>query len=430
MKAFAPYRVQLESLLAGALRAPKPPQKGSLAAVLDGQPASELRRLVSIDELRRVGAFFTGSRLSRRLAARLRGSLKPDSVILDPACGAGDLLIACAALLPVNRDIEEAMERWSRQLLGRDVHREFVLTTRTRLALAAVRAGAKTSEPLGRSLATRLTGIQVGSGLTDREVIAAATHVIMNPPFSRVRAPDACDWAGGTINAASLFLEACVKGGQPGTRIVALLPDVLRSGARYEKWRSMVASHAHVLGVQLLGQFDRWTDVDVFLLDLELPRGKTIGSSKGWMTPAGKSSRIGDHFTIRVGPVVDYREPKRGGWHPFIRARDVPAWATLRKLRKSRRFAGRVVQPPFVVVRRTSRYGDKARAAATIVASSNPVAVENHLLILVPKDGTIARCVRALRVLKRPETSSWLNRRIRCRHLTLQAIADVPWIDP
>lgn len=428
MRAFAPYAAQLKHLLDGALLGRQGPTRTTLMHALDGQPSAELRRLVPLEELRRSGAFFTGSRLARRLARRVQNSLRADSVILDPACGAGDLLIACAAHLPLKRDLQQTLDVWSRCLRGRDIHEEFVRAARLRLALAGLSRGVKAAGDVGGDPSQRLVGIQRGSGLEDQAAIAAATHVVMNPPFVRVAAPKDCTWGSGSVSAAGLFLEACVKAGRPGTRVVAILPDVLRSGARYEKWRRMILDHADVRAVTLLGQFERWADVDVFLLDLEVVAPPHSPRRAAWVPAADSDSeRLDDHFDICVGPVVDYRDPRQGTRHPFITARDVPAWATQRYFPTSRSYGGRVIRPPFVVVRRTSRRGDRSRAIATIIRGGKPVAVENHLLVLVPKDRTIARCEQALKVLRAATTSRWLDQRIRCRHLTVGALAGVPW---
>jgi hypothetical protein len=55
------------------------------------------------------------------------------------------------------------------------------------------------------------------------------------------------------------------------------------------------------------------------------------------------------------------------------------------------------------------------------------VAVDNHLLVLEPK---AERGIEELvQVLRRPETTEWLNQRIRCRHLTVDAVNQIPWHD-
>ena len=80
-----------------------------------------------------------------------------------------------------------------------------------------------------------------------------------------------------------------------------------------------------------------------------------------------------------------------------------------------------------MVVRRTSRPGDKYRAVGTVIRGHGLVAVENHLLVLRPKDRTVASCDRLLAVLKDAAANEFLDRRIRCRHLTVSALRDLPW---
>src|SRR5437764_4378182 len=95
-------------------------------AALDGEAGRELRRLVPLDELRATGTFFTGSVLATRVAARVLPTVGRGARILDPACGAGDLLLACVKRLPAGRGFRETLDRWGRSLLGRDLQAEFV----------------------------------------------------------------------------------------------------------------------------------------------------------------------------------------------------------------------------------------------------------------------------------------------------------------
>src|SRR3546814_2304039 len=57
--------------------------------------------------------------------------------VLDPACGAGDLLIACARSLPILPSLEETLQAWGKRLYGRDIHPELVEVAQYRLALLA-----------------------------------------------------------------------------------------------------------------------------------------------------------------------------------------------------------------------------------------------------------------------------------------------------
>ena len=137
-----------------------------------------------------------------------------------------------------------------------------------------------------------------------------------------------------------------------------------------------------------------------------------------------------DLFDVSVGPVVSYRDPHKGRWFPFIVSRGLPEWQTATDLPRKRRFLGQTFDPPFVVVRRTSRPGDRHRAVGTIIAGDRAVAVENHLIVARPRDSKLKTCEALLSVLHTPKTSSWLNQRICCRHLTVVAVRDLPWWRP
>lgn len=269
--------------------------------------------------------------------------------------------------------------------------------------------------------------IRTGCGLNDVDY-EAASHLVMNPPFTKTPVHEPCDWASGQVNSAAVFLEHALRRTRPGTRIAAILPDVLRSGSRYREWRRLVGRLAKVEHLEIGEQFNRWTDVHVFVLNLLVrdPTATTSALTSEW-TGSSRASRLGDHFAIRIGPVVDYRDPHEGGEHPFIRSRDLPPWGTLSRISRTRRFSGKLMAPPFIAVRRTSRPGDLCRAVGTLVLGKSPVAVENHVVCLLPLGGGRRRCEAALQNLRDPRSTEWLDERIRCRHLTVSALAELPW---
>ena len=428
MDQFAPYLDYLDSLL---VKLAEPLENDDIIAriddALDGQPAQELRRLVSLTDLRTSGAFFTGSKLSRFAVNSFIDTFDNRSVILDPACGTGDLLIACATRLCKNKDLASTLKSWGAQIMGRDIYPKFIQAAKARLLLSAFRNNFpdKCSVP---KIQETFPKINSGCGMADVDALKAATHIVVNPPFGLVDAPEGCDWTSGKVNAAALFMEACIVHANRGTRIVAILPDVLRSGSRYVKWRRFIESRSRIRRIELHGKFDRWTDVDVFVLEIEIQEESTGSNGFHWNRPKRSTpASVGEWFDVCIGPVVDYRDPHQGAWHPFVHARNLPRWQMVREVSQNRRFKGRVIAPPFVAVRRTSRPGDKFRAVGTIVNTENPVAVENHLLVLRPKDGTVNACRELLNVLRNPQTTQWLDQYICCRHLTVAAIADLPW---
>lgn len=423
MQEFAGYVQQLRALLKrGSKR-----DSEQLDLALDGQPSAVLRQVVSLRALRHDGAFFSGIRLARRLVAAIRDTLDVDSVITDPTCGSGDLLLAASECFAVQRTLSATLKRWGRQLAGRDIHAQFVAATTTRLALAAVRRGAAV-DCAPSSAARLINDVRLGSCLQDAAAFGRATHLVMNPPFTSTVAPTDYQWGTGMVNSAAIFMDHAIRHAAPGVTVASILPDVLRSGSRYARWRAMIESKVKLTRVEVLGQFAPDVDVDVFLLvGTTEARARRRSNTAPWIASAAPREVVGDLCEVSVGPLVPFRDPEdEGQWCPVVAPKDLPRWETVRCISARRRFSGRVVDGPFVAVRRTSRPGDAARAIATIIALDRAAAVENHILVVRPRDGRLKTCQRILESLRRPETSTWLDQRIRCRHLTVGAVRELP----
>ena len=135
MKAFAPYADYLETLAYTVLSyGSKEISQGELDTLLDGKMLQPIFvKLVPLSVRRKHGAFFTSS-LIRRQAISVPYH---EGRIVDPACGAGDLLVECTRYLPIQADLKETLTHWGMRIHGRDIHQEFVRATRARLALAA-----------------------------------------------------------------------------------------------------------------------------------------------------------------------------------------------------------------------------------------------------------------------------------------------------
>ena len=118
---------------------------------------------------------------------------------------------------------------------------------------------------------------------------------------------------------------------------------------------------------------------------------KQPASPNGWV-PSTAGPTVGDRFDISVGPLVDYRSPRKGPRVPYLVAKNFPVWGTVRKpLREPVDSVDVLHDGPFVVIPRTSRPGDSYRARAALVADSRGIAVENHLLVLRPRSGGASR---------------------------------------
>jgi hypothetical protein len=396
-------------------------------AALNGQASLELRQAIPLKTRRRFGAFFTGSDLATRLISR-SSKLDGRSIIHDPSLGMGDLLLAAARQLPLGRTLNETLNRWGHQLTGTDIHPEFVEGAKARLVILAQQRHGLRSLGL-TSITEFFPGIRVADGLAQHKLFKQATHLALNPPFGLTAAPDGCKWAGGRITAAANFVITALERAKPGAELVAILPDVLRSGSFTEHWRMRVEELAAVKLVEPYGIFDESADVDVFILRLKRRSKNSAAKSVQWTSgPTRTGTTIGDYFDVHVGRVVPHRDPEKGKWHPYIHARSVPTWEIMREFKLSRQYEGKVYKPPFVVIRRTSRPGHQYRAAATVVAGKKSVAVENHLIVCEPKAKTLKMCNKLMTQLQTATVNKFLDDRIRCRHLTVGAVAAIPFV--
>lgn len=411
----------LERAMATASGAPQGPLlHPSEDPLLNGLPYRSYRSSVSLHERRTAGTFFSGPKLARLVADRLRAEAGDDALVMDPTCGIGDLLLAYAELLPLRNNLLETIELWGDQLAGADLRSELVRMTKVRLVtLARARGGFR--EDLV-DLRGSFPNIVVGDMLQQSELLDKADAFLFNPPFGMTSGIGSGGWATGLVNSAALFLSTLVERRKAGAPIVAVLPEVLRCGSRYAAFRRHLEESGVGGSYESFGRFDPWTDVDVFVSTL-----RSDSNPQVWRSNPTTNKVISDLFDIRIGPVVPHRHQNVGKWHPYICAKSTPRWSTSFAPKMKRRFSGAVVKPPFVVVRRTSSPSDKERAVGSIIVSERSVAVENHLVVLKPKSGGIDDCKRLLYLLKSTETTDFLNREMRCRHLTKGAIASIPW---
>lgn len=427
VKAYAPYITDLRRLLIDGRGCNAFAHQAESA--VNGQASLRLGELVPTYQLKRTGAFFSSSDLSRTLTSRvIAPRTERNFLVVDPACGAGNLLLAAARKLPIaTRSLTATLRDWGTHLAGFDLHDEFVRAAHLRLALLAITRGATFDLLPHARLATLLPNIRVGDGLRELKTLKGYSHVVVNPPFGAVTAPAKCAWARGKITKAASFFEQCILLAPAGVRVSAILPDVLRSGSRYRRWRQAMESHLAITSVRSIGNFET-ADVDVFVLEGRV-RSRLADVSEGnWCEKSGAQKTVGTNFQVHVGAVVPHRLKKSElTVHPYLHAKELPFWGTVTAGAETVGFSGSTFKPPFVAVRRTSSPSDQHRALATLVIGPKPVAVENHLLVCLPKAGGKKKCQQLVAVLRRAATNDFLNQRIRCRHLTVGVVKEIPW---
>jgi hypothetical protein len=327
--------------------------------------------------------------------------------------------------MPLKSSVGQTLASWGARLYGTDLEEEFVRAARIRLALLASRRLGKRTYLREERLAELLPKLRVADGRASR--IPSRALVVLNPPYGSISQPGDLDWATGRVNQAAVFAAAILENAPQGTAIAAILPDVLRSGTNYMKWREHIGKRLQIGAVEHIGLFDNWADVDVFVV-----RGEIVKASRNaadvWGPTSGHST-VGSRFEVNVGAVVPHRDPKRGPAVRYLTVHDLPLGGSVSaSALPLRRFTGRVFAPPFVAIRRTSRPDQLfSRAMGTVVRGKGLVAVENHVLVCTPANGTIAECEQLQNVLHSHASDAWLDERIRCRHLTVLALRDIPW---
>lgn len=429
MKEFADYTSGVRVLVRESLRSLNRIDlkvNPEILSLLDGGPARQVRRLLPIKKTRRDGAFFTGQRLADELLGLVSVKQLRKGGICDPTCGSGDLLLAAARRLGGSSTPNKTLSAWSRLLFGWDKEPQFVSLARARLSLAGALASKQRGG--GQPIENRsgfFSGVVTRDLLEHSEKLREFNTILFNPPYTLAVSKAPIDWGSGIVNHAAVFLDQVLQAAKPGAVILGILPEVLRSGPRYAAWRAHVAARAESEEVVVSGQFDEWTDVHVYLTKL---RVRKLRSPSAQVAKQGSSRKtIGDCFYVNVGAVVPHRDEEEGPNRAYLHSRNSPSWAVVRRINESRQFDRKVFEPPFVVIRRTSRPGDKHRAVATLIVGTRKVAVENHLIVLKPRRGGIPICMRLMGSLRTTKTTEWLDMAIRCRHLTVEAVRSIPF---
>ena len=427
MDAIEPYVKHLEQMSSDfSWFSDSPRGQQHIEEALNGDLSKTLRNVVPLKVLQNSGAFFTPDAMATLLVKSYNRKDLTEQTFLDPACGGGNLLLAQARQLPLGTTLEETLRCWGQVLSGSDIHEVLVRATRARLALLAAQRGSFFGERLP-PLVELLPHFSVSDSLLDPW--PKATHVLLNPPFNLVKVPKGCRWATGRVSQAALFLAKCFEQLDEGATVAALLPDVLRSGSRYRAWRVWLEERADIGDIKIIGRFDPETNVDVFSLVLKVNKLAEKKEKVTWIQSSIQTienQTVGELCEVKVGRVVPHRDAESGPERLYLDVRHAPAWKHVHSL-EYRRYSGVTFSPPFIVVRRNSRSDDRNRAVATLITGHDQIAVENHLIVVRPKVGTVKTCKELMDILRDPRTDQWLNEYIRCRHLTVSSVASIPW---
>lgn len=396
--------------------------------LLSAAGARLLEHSISRDQRRKDGIYFSGLELADYVANRVKDLIETGAEIADPTCGAGDLLLACLKLFPAGTDVLSTAASWGARVRGYDLQSGFVEGARLRMA-ALVLDAHKNSDGSMVQLASKFDGIVQGDYMKNSSSLHDIDVIVANPPFGSILAPPDCEWSTGKTQRAAIFLDEIIGHAKPLQNVVAVLPDVLRSGSRYRRWRERVEQRCHILDIHRYGRFGESADIDVFVLHVskrdvdDRPDAKLNWASES--APLG-FTKLSEYFDVSIGPVVPHRHGNTGKWCYYLDVGSAEPNAEVSHLRK-RRFAGRLIEPPFVVIRRTTSPSDRQRIVPTLVLVDGPVAVENHLVVLIPREGGLQACRKLLARLQANDIHQWANSANGCRHLTKGLVENLPF---
>lgn len=395
--------------------------------LLNGAAADEVHAKIPRPLRAKDGIFFSGHSLAQETANFALDAIQSGAKIFDPACGAGDLLIAAAKLLPLQSSIEKTLDAWGDILGGSDLHQTFVDATKWRLALLAKNRHGLEGDLKDIKFSQLFCGIKQLDYLSNPTASDGYDCILVNPPFGHRTAPDGCAWSSGRTQLAAIFIEKVFLHRRDGQIVVAILPDVLRGGTRYKRWRQMIACKANTVDSKIYGRFEKRTDVDVFISRYECSSSASVASEI--TKPAPKADTVETLFSIKVGSVVPHKHTdKKGAWKPYLKVSNAPANGET-EVKQNRRFNGSCFETPFVAIRRTSNPSDKQRIICTVVTGPELVAVENHLIVASARSKNIDDCRRLAKLLSSEQVTHYINSQLRCRHLTTGALKSVPLLN-
>ena len=150
----------------------------------------------------------------------------------------------------------------------------------------------------------------------------------------------------------------------------------------YRIGRELVENSKY-LEVETCGRFDTDTDVDVFILHIiksSLPKGLSFNIVNN------NTNTTSNYFDICVGSVVPHRDPEKGQTCKYLHAKNTHFNKVVERIDEKKRYAGKTFKAPFLTIRRTSSPSDNPRCKVSVINSRGKIAVENHLIVLKPKN--------------------------------------------
>ncbi len=130
------FRAEVTSTLADAIQT-KAFDNDRIHHLLNGGASKALQEHVAREARLKFGMFFSGQRLASSVADMIQHKILQGAVLADPACGAGDLLLACLSRAPIHGGLQSTLTSWGERTRGLDIHEELAGTARVRISSGA-----------------------------------------------------------------------------------------------------------------------------------------------------------------------------------------------------------------------------------------------------------------------------------------------------
>ena len=194
----------------------------------------------------REGRHYTPAVLAEVLWAEIAHAGHKSGLTVDPACGAGALL-----LQPLRRFVEAstdepavALDAARRLIVGTDLDPAAVWLGNALLAAELLPLWARLAESERVALPELL---RVADGLVESG--EPPEVIVMNPPYGRVRldASARARWEDslyGHANRYAIFLHAAIDRVAPGGLVAAVVPTSFLGGSYYQRLRALISERA------------------------------------------------------------------------------------------------------------------------------------------------------------------------------------------
>jgi adenine-specific DNA-methyltransferase len=419
------------------------------------------------------GRHYTPALLAEELWSEVLAVASGEGPVVDPAAGAGALLIPpLRRFVRAAHDPAEALREVSAQFGGTDLD-PIAVWLGNALLVAELLPLWSCLPPYEREPLPRL--LRVGDGLASARDLPQI--IMMNPPYGRVRLSPAARerWQStlyGHANRYALFLHAAVERVRPGGVVAAVIPTSFLGGAYFQRLRAFLAREAPLVRLAFVdtragvfgGDVLQETCLAIFQkaasprevacsrvtingasARLTLPQAllPRAAEDRPWLLPRAPSdgalirkaaeldARLSDYgWKASTGPLVWNRHKpqidsaRRDGAVPILwaadleggeirraAARDGQRWIILRPQDDFMRLA-----EPAILVQRTTAPEQPRRLvvatldAATLAEWGGAVVVENHVNVLRCSNAESALSVALLQRLLSTETFDRLYR--------------------